>query len=194
MICAILHKASSSHLTNGAISSSLEINDVGRCKLMQRKLNSNIIVKIRRIPLTQITTFSIDPWLFVGCWSSVYAWWCLSLWPCLSWFFVLIVGVLWVFYLQWHQLPSRVLLLYLPPPCYHPFYGQWRTSRWKVKTTSTQRADVIVITNFYTEASGRKRRPYSHLSNLTLMKTTRTKMKIKAWRFNMRHKMSTLLP
>jgi hypothetical protein len=29
----------------------------------------------------------------------VYDWWCLSLWPCLSWFFVLTVGVLWVFYL-----------------------------------------------------------------------------------------------
>jgi hypothetical protein len=58
-------KASSSHLKNGAISSSLEVNDVGRCKRMQRKLNSNITVKIRRIPLTLITTFSIDPLLYV---------------------------------------------------------------------------------------------------------------------------------
>jgi hypothetical protein len=90
---------------------------------MQRKLNSNITVKIRRIPLTQITTFSIDPWLFAGCWSSVYAWWCLTLWSCLSWFFVLIVDVLWVLYLWWHQLLSWVLSLYLPPSCYHPFFN-----------------------------------------------------------------------
>ena len=32
------------------------------------------------------------------------------------------VGVLWVFYLQWHQLPSWVSLLYLPPPCYPPSF------------------------------------------------------------------------
>jgi hypothetical protein len=71
MICAILLKASSSHLKNGAISSSLEVNDVGRCKLMQKKLNSNITVKIRRIPLTQITTFSIDPCPCDDWWNSV---------------------------------------------------------------------------------------------------------------------------
>ena len=38
----------------------------------------------------------------------------LSLWPCLIRIFVMTVGVLWVFYLQWHQLPRWVLLLYLP--------------------------------------------------------------------------------
>jgi len=32
------------------------------------------------------------------------------------------VAVLWVFYLQWHQLPSWVSLLYLPPPCYPPSF------------------------------------------------------------------------
>ena len=45
----------------------------------------------------------------------------LSLWPCLIRFFIMIVGVLWVFYLQWHQLSSWVLL-YLPPPCYPPSF------------------------------------------------------------------------
>ena len=44
----------------------------------------------------------------------MFAWWCLTLWPCLFRFFVMIVGVLWVFYIQWHQLPRWVLLLYLP--------------------------------------------------------------------------------
>ena len=28
------------------------------------------------------------------------------------------VGILWVYYLQWHQLPRWVFLMYLPPPCY----------------------------------------------------------------------------
>ena len=68
-------------------------------------------------PLTALlTTFSI---VFdrVNWWNSVFAWWCLSLWPCLIRFFVMIVGVLWVFYLQWHRLP-RCVLMYLPPPCY----------------------------------------------------------------------------
>jgi hypothetical protein len=101
--------------------------DVGRSKPMQRKLKFNITVKIRRIPLTQITMFSIDPLLYAGWWSSMYDWWCLSLWPCLSWFFLLIVGVLWVLDLRWHQLPSRVLL-YLPPPCFPLFFDpiNWR--------------------------------------------------------------------
>jgi hypothetical protein len=101
--------------------------DVGRSKPMQRKLKFNITVKIRRIPLTQITMFSIDPLLYAGWWSSMYDWWCLSLWPCLSWFFPLIVGVLWVLDLRWHQLPSRVLL-YLPPPCFPLFFDpiNWR--------------------------------------------------------------------
>jgi len=63
--------------------------------------------------LTLLTTFSI---VFdcVDWWNSVFAWWCLFLWPCLIRSFVMIVGVLWVFYLQWHQLPRWVLLLYLP--------------------------------------------------------------------------------
>jgi hypothetical protein len=30
-------------------------------KFLQRKLNSDAITKLRRIPLTLITTFSIDP-------------------------------------------------------------------------------------------------------------------------------------
>jgi hypothetical protein len=47
-----------------------------------------------------------------------FAWCCLVLWPWLSCFFVVIVDVLWVLYLQWHQLPSWVSLLYLPHPCH----------------------------------------------------------------------------
>jgi hypothetical protein len=75
------------------------------------------------VPLAALlTTFIIVPWLCVDWWSSVFAWWCLSLWPCLIHFFVMIVGVLWVFYLQWYQLPSWVLLLYLPHPCSFPFF------------------------------------------------------------------------
>ena len=65
---------------------------------------------------------SIAPWLCVVWWDFVLAWWCLSLWTCLIRFFVMSVGVLWVFYLQWHQLPSWVSLLYLPPPCYPPSF------------------------------------------------------------------------
>jgi hypothetical protein len=70
----------------------------------------------------------------------------LSLWPCLSWFFVLIVGVLWVFNLQWHQLLSWVLLLYLPPRCYPLSLCsvQWMTSEEtgsnnNVTTSTTRR-------------------------------------------------------
>ena len=70
--------------------------------------------------LTLLTTFSIF-FDYVDWWNSVFAWWCLSLWPCLIRFFVMIVGVLWVFYLQWHQL-SRWVLMYLPPLCYPLFF------------------------------------------------------------------------
>jgi hypothetical protein len=118
-----------------------------------------------------------------------FGWWCLSLWPCLSWFFVLIVGVLWVFDLQWHQLPRWVHLLYLPPPCYHPFFGkfQWRTSRWKVKPTPTSTSKCDLHHQFLHGSKYKKWRPHSHLHNLTLLTVTRTKMKIKAWSFNMPH-------
>jgi hypothetical protein len=60
----------------------------------------------------------------------VFAWWCLVLWLWLICFFVLIVGVLWVFYLRLHQFLSWVLLLYLTPPCFPlSFYPiHWRMS------------------------------------------------------------------
>jgi hypothetical protein len=84
---------------------------------MQRKLKSDIPPKFRRIPLTMITC-SIVPLTMYYWWSWVLAWWCLVLWLWFICLFVLIVGVLWVFYLQSHQLLCWVLLLYLPPHCY----------------------------------------------------------------------------
>jgi hypothetical protein len=123
-------KASSSHFKNGATSSSLEVNDVGRCKSMQRKFKSNITTNLRRIP-SDSNNVTIDPLLYADWWSSVYAWWCLSLWPCLSWFFVLIVGVLWIFYLQWHQCLVGFFfctshLLVIPFPMLNPMDDVWR--------------------------------------------------------------------
>jgi hypothetical protein len=113
-----------------------------------------------------------------------FAWWCLSLWPCLSWLFVLIVGVLWVFYLQWHQLLSQVLLLYLPPPCLSSFLsaqynGRCRKRNLVATTFLGESTTRIANTNFYMQATWSKIRPYSLLPNLTLMKTSRTNMKWK---------------
>ena len=69
----------------------------------------------------------------------MFAWWCLSLWPCLIRFFVMTVGVLWVFYLQWHQLPRWVFLLYLPLLVILRLSTQflWKMSRRKFKATLT---------------------------------------------------------
>ena len=60
------------------------------------------------VPLAALlTTFSIVPWLCGLVEFYVARWW-LSLWSYLIRFFIMIVGVLWVFYLQWHQLSSWV--------------------------------------------------------------------------------------
>jgi hypothetical protein len=76
------------------------------------------IWSIRRIPSDfikqRVVSFPLAmPWLV----NSVFAWWCLVLWTWLIHFFEVSVGVLWVLYLQWHQLPSWVSLLYLSHPC-----------------------------------------------------------------------------
>ena len=51
----------------------------------------------------------------------------------------MIVNVLWVFCLQWHQLPRWVPLMYIPTPCYPSlFYPiHWRLSEGKLKATPT---------------------------------------------------------
>ena len=96
------------------------------------------ITMLRSTPWSPINSISI---VFdcVVWWNSVFAWWCLFLWPCLIRSFVMIVGVLWVFYLQWHQLPRWVLLFIPPPPCYPPsFYLILsRMSRRKFMVTLT---------------------------------------------------------
>ena len=107
MPCILKH-ACPSHQKNEATRSSLEDKPLWSMKLCPC---------LGGYPLTPLTTISIVPCLSFDWWSSVLVWWCLVLWPCLIRFFALIVGVLWVFYLRWHQLPSWVLLLDPPHPC-----------------------------------------------------------------------------
>ena len=149
MPCILKH-ACPSHQKNEATRSSLEDKPLWSMKLCPC---------LGGYPLTPLTTISIVPWLCADWWSSLLVWWCLVLWPCLIRFFVLIVGVLWVFYLQWHQLPSWVLLLYLPSPWYPSFSLPDRMKDAKRRLWShhwCQQANAIAFIAIKKQASWRK--------------------------------------